>query len=45
MDLALEDRIDTDLNSLMVLTTEPVAHPVLDADLARLASSLAVVHT
>ena len=38
MDLAFAYRIDTDLESLLVITSEPTGNPMLDAVLARIAS-------
>lgn len=37
MDLALNDRIDTDLRELFVVSSEPLGEPVLDGALARIA--------
>ena len=39
MDLALANRIDTDLNSLTVVSTEPTGDPLIDEVLLRLQSS------
>ena len=38
MDLALDDRIDTDLDGLFVVDTAPLEEPVLDRALARIAA-------
>ncbi|MFO7727838.1 MAG: GPP34 family phosphoprotein [Desulfonatronovibrio sp.] len=39
MELALEERIDTDLKSLMVISTEPTGEPLMDEILLRLKKS------
>ena len=38
MDLAFAYRIDTDLETLVVITADPTGHPMLDAVLANIAS-------
>ena len=44
MDLALEDRIDTDLDSLILVDKAPTGDPLLDPTLERIAAASGDVH-
>lgn len=45
MDLAFEDRIDTDLESLVVISSNPIGHPALDLVLSTISSRTSTTDT